>query len=174
MSAPRIAESIDRLIGNTPIVHLRRVPEGVEAIVLAKLEAFNSGGSVKDRSWLARKDAAEREEVKRVVSVSAFSSWNQIASDHLGFLGRMIAARGVDADDAVRRLGDRELMVVHGQDDPIVPVKHASIIADAAKSAGVPTLLLLVPQREHNDMLMAGSSEAEAVAIFLVEGLQDP
>ena len=61
MSAPRIAESIDRLIGNTPLVHLRRVTEGVEAIVLAKLEAFNPGGSVKDRICLAMIDAAERE-----------------------------------------------------------------------------------------------------------------
>jgi len=118
--------------------------------------------------------AAEREEVKRVVSVSAFSSWNQIASDHLGFLGRTIATRGLDAEDAVRHLGERELMIVHGQNDPIVPVRHASIIIDAAKSAGVSTSLLLVAQREHNDMLMAGSSEAEAVATFLVEGLQDP
>lgn len=118
--------------------------------------------------------AAERDEVKRVVSVSAFYSWNQIASDHLGFLGRMIATRGLDAQDAAGRLGQRELMVVHGQDDPIVPVKHASIIADAAKSAGVPTSLMLVPLREHNDMLMPGSSEARAIAVFLAEGLQDP
>ncbi len=61
MSTPMIAESIDRLIGNTPVVHLTRVTGGVTATVLAKLEAFNPGGSVKDRICLAMIDAAERE-----------------------------------------------------------------------------------------------------------------
>ena len=61
MSAPIIAGSIDELIGNTPLVYLTRVTGGVAATVLAKLEAFNPGGSVKDRICLAMIDAAERE-----------------------------------------------------------------------------------------------------------------
>ena len=63
MSQPIIADSIDQLIGNTPVVHLRRVAGSADAIVLAKLEAFNPGGSVKDRICLAMLDAAEREEL---------------------------------------------------------------------------------------------------------------
>lgn len=45
----KIANSIDDLIGKTPLVRLNRVvnPEG--ALVLAKLESFNPAGSVKDR-----------------------------------------------------------------------------------------------------------------------------
>ena len=61
MSEPRIAESIDQLIGNTPLVRLRRVVEGTEAVVLAKLEAFNPGGSVKDRVCLAMLGVAEQD-----------------------------------------------------------------------------------------------------------------
>ena len=61
MSRPIIADSIDQLIGDTPLVRLRRVTESVEATVLAKLEPFNPGGSVKDRICLAMIDAAERE-----------------------------------------------------------------------------------------------------------------
>ena len=61
MSHQRVAESIDQLIGDTPLVRLRRVTESVEATVLAKLEAFNPGGSVKDRICLSMIDAAERE-----------------------------------------------------------------------------------------------------------------
>ncbi len=61
MSQPRIADSIDQLIGNTPLVRLGRVLEGAKAIVLAKLEAFNPGGSVKARICLAMLDAAEAE-----------------------------------------------------------------------------------------------------------------
>ncbi len=55
------ADSIDQLIGNTPLVRLGRVLEGAKAIVLAKLEAFNPGGSVKARICLAMLDAAEAE-----------------------------------------------------------------------------------------------------------------
>ena len=61
MSRPIIADSIDQLIGDTPLVRLRRVSESVKTTVLAKLEAFNPGGSVKDRICLAMIDAAERE-----------------------------------------------------------------------------------------------------------------
>jgi len=55
----RIAEDITELIGNTPLVRLRRLTEGLNATVLAKLEFFNPAGSVKDRIAVAMIDAAE-------------------------------------------------------------------------------------------------------------------
>ena len=61
MTEPDIASSIEKLIGNTPLVRLNRVTEGAKATVLAKVEAFNPGGSVKDRIAWAMIDAAERE-----------------------------------------------------------------------------------------------------------------
>ena len=45
----RYYDSVVGLIGNTPLVKLRRVTEGIRATVLAKVEYFNPGGSVKDR-----------------------------------------------------------------------------------------------------------------------------
>jgi cystathionine beta-synthase len=42
-------DSILDLIGNTPLVHLNRVASNVPPMVLAKMEMFNPGGSVKDR-----------------------------------------------------------------------------------------------------------------------------
>ena len=54
-----IAEDVTQLVGNTPLVRLRRVTEGAVADVVAKLEYFNPGGSVKDRIGLAMLDAAE-------------------------------------------------------------------------------------------------------------------
>ena len=56
----RIAEDITELVGNTPLVRLRRVTEGAGAEVVAKLESFNPAGSVKDRIGVAMIDAAER------------------------------------------------------------------------------------------------------------------
>jgi len=56
------ARSILDLIGSTPVVKLRNVPGKNDAEVWAKLEAFNPGGSVKDRICLSMIEAAEREQ----------------------------------------------------------------------------------------------------------------
>src|SRR5690606_7326722 len=58
-SSMRFASSVTDLVGGTPLVRLSRVTEGIGATVLAKVEFFNPGGSVKDR--IARRiiDAAE-------------------------------------------------------------------------------------------------------------------
>jgi cysteine synthase A len=56
----RIADSITDLVGGTPLVRLNRVTNGAAATVVAKLESFNPGGSVKDRI-LGMIRAAERE-----------------------------------------------------------------------------------------------------------------
>jgi cystathionine beta-synthase len=52
-------ESMVDLIGNTPLVKLGTVTEGLAPTVLAKVEYFNPGGSVKDRIAIRMIDAAE-------------------------------------------------------------------------------------------------------------------
>ena len=52
-------ESMIDLVGNTPLVRLSRVTAGISATVLAKVEYFNPGGSVKDRIALRMIEAAE-------------------------------------------------------------------------------------------------------------------
>ena len=53
-----IANNISELIGNTPLVQLNRLPKPDSARIVAKLEFFNPGNSVKDRIALAMLDAA--------------------------------------------------------------------------------------------------------------------
>jgi cystathionine beta-synthase len=53
------AESVVDLMGDTPLVKLNRVAEGLAPLVLAKVEYFNPGGSVKDRIAKRMIEAAE-------------------------------------------------------------------------------------------------------------------
>jgi cystathionine beta-synthase len=53
--------SLIDLVGNTPLVQLNRVTGDAKALVLAKVEYLNPGGSVKDRIAVKMIDAAERE-----------------------------------------------------------------------------------------------------------------
>ena len=56
----RYVDSVVELIGNTPLVRLRRVTDGIPATVLAKIEYLNPGGSVKDRIALRMVEEAEK------------------------------------------------------------------------------------------------------------------
>lgn len=56
----QIARDITELVGNTPLVRLRRLTEGAVAEVVGKLEFFSPAHSVKDRIGVAMLDAAEK------------------------------------------------------------------------------------------------------------------
>jgi cystathionine beta-synthase len=59
-SGATIADSLLDLIGDTPLVRLGRVGRGLRCDLVAKVELFNPGGSVKDRPAVAMLDDAER------------------------------------------------------------------------------------------------------------------
>ena len=57
---PRVAQDITEVVGNTPLVRLKKMSHGLEAEILAKLEFFNPCASVKDRIGVSMIIAAER------------------------------------------------------------------------------------------------------------------
>ena len=60
MAAPAdIKDSILDTVGNTPLVRLSRIAAGLAPQVVAKVEYFNPGGSIKDRVAIRMVEAAE-------------------------------------------------------------------------------------------------------------------
>lgn len=57
----KLNEDILSLIGNTPLVKIRKMAGENSAEIWAKLEGFNPGGSVKDRIALSMIESAEKE-----------------------------------------------------------------------------------------------------------------
>jgi cystathionine beta-synthase len=58
---PILNDSILHTIGDTPLVRLSRIGAGLRPQLIAKLESFNPGGSIKDRVAIALIEAAERD-----------------------------------------------------------------------------------------------------------------
>jgi cysteine synthase A len=65
----KIANNITELIGNTPLVKIQKLGEGLQAEIVAKLEMFNPMSSVKDRAALAMIEDAEKKKVLHVGSI---------------------------------------------------------------------------------------------------------
>jgi len=73
----RVAKDVSELIGQTPLVKFNRITGGAGADILAKLEMFNPGGSVKDRICLSMiEDAEEKGLLKKGTTIIEPTSGN--------------------------------------------------------------------------------------------------
>lgn len=115
--------------------------------------------------------AAQRPEVKAVCTVAAFARWKAVAAAHAGFIGSALIRAGSDPMDAVPRLAGRPLLIVHGDDDEVVPVAHATRLFEAARGAGVDVTLRVSPDATHNGLLWEDNAAAPAIIAFFGSAL---
>lgn len=115
--------------------------------------------------------AAEEPRVRAVATLSAFSSWQGVASDAAPVLGPLLLRPGVDGVHSVARLADRPLLIMHGMADTIVPPRHAEVLRAAAEKAGVRAEVWTHPDGDHNAMIQTIPEAKDRLERFFRESL---
>jgi cysteine synthase A len=141
----KIAKDVTALIGNTPLVRINRLAQGLKAEIVAKLEFYNPAHSVKDRIGIAMIEAAERDGVLTPQSVIV-----EPTSGNTGIaLAMVCAARGyrciltmpetmsLERRKLLRAYG-AELVLTPGPEGMMGAIKKAEEIAASTPYAFMP------------------------------------
>jgi cysteine synthase A len=141
----RIYEDITKTVGNTPLVKLNRITQGVEATIVAKLESFNPLGCIKDRIGVSMIEDAEAKELvnKDTVIIEATTGNTGIG------LAFVCAARGYrliltmpDTMSLERRMLLRmlgaELILTPGEEDIAGAIRRADELAKGMPNSFMP------------------------------------
>jgi len=115
--------------------------------------------------------AAENPDIKSLCTLSAFSSWRGVASDHVPILGGLLIPGGLDPIDSVARLGGRPYLLIHGTSDNVIPVRHAYLLRDSAQSAGTTVDLRIAEGGDHSMLLFEHADMHRAVEDFFMRTL---
>jgi cysteine synthase A len=134
------------LVGRTPMVRFGRLGEGLDAEVIGKLEAYNPGGSVKDRIGVAMIEAAEAEgriEPGRTTVVESTSGNTGIALAFVcaakGYRLVVTMPQGMTRERAsLLRLYGAEVILVESMGGMHEAVDRADRIARETKDSFVP------------------------------------
>ena len=141
----RILNDVSEAIGNTPLVRLNRLTDGLRCSVVAKLESKNPGGSVKDRICLSMVREAEKQSLinKATVIIEPTSGNTGIG------LAMMAAVRGyrlILAMPETMSVERRNLLKAYGAELVLTPgtegmrgaIKKAEELADQTPNSFMP------------------------------------
>jgi len=107
----KIANSVLDLIGNTPMVKLKKINEDVNVRVLAKLEYANPSGSMKDRIALKMIEEAEKERILKPGYTIVESSTGNTGTS-LSFVGAMKGYRVVIYETIPGKMGEEKIKIM--------------------------------------------------------------
>ena len=115
-----IANDITETIGNTPLVRLNNLTEGLESEVLVKVESFNPAGSAKDRVGVSLIESAEKEGLidKDTVIIEPTSGNTGIG---LGFVAATKGYKLVLTMPETMSLERRKLLAIFGAEIVLTP-----------------------------------------------------
>ncbi len=143
----RIVKKITDLIGNTPLLELENFvhSKNIEATVLAKLEFFNPGGSVKDRIGFSMiKDAEEKGLIKKGTVIIEPTSGNTgialayiAAAKNYKLILTMPETMSVERRNLLKALG-AEIVLTPGSEGMPGAVRVANELAEKTKNSYVP------------------------------------
>ncbi|MEN0020231.1 MAG: alpha/beta fold hydrolase [Planctomycetota bacterium] len=117
----------------------------------------------------------DRPELKAVAAVAPFSSWQDVASDHVPWIASLLIHDGTDPIEKIVDLGDRPLLLVHGEADSVVRPYHTERIEAAAREAGIDVERKTFPDLTHVDPAVVANGRA-VITEFFVEhlGVEQP
>ena len=120
----KIAKQLTELVGNTPLLELNKYSKakGLETPVIAKVEFFNPGGSVKDRIALAMIEDAEAKGILKPGLVSAVKGYHLILT--------MPETMSVERRNLVKAYG-AEVRLTSGKDGMPGAIRAAEELRDA-------------------------------------------
>ena len=107
---------------------------------------------------------AARRRPAALILGSAFTSLPDVARDLMG-VPRWLVRDKLRVADVLKTYGG-PVLLVHGEDDRVIPVAHARANAAAAAAAGTPATLMIYPTTGHNNM-PSGHGRWEDIQAFL-------
>jgi cysteine synthase A len=141
----KIHDNVLEVIGNTPLIRLRRMAQGLGCTVVAKLESKNPGGSVKDRICLSMINEAEAQGlIKSDTVVIEPTSGNTgiglamvAAVKRLRLILTMPETMSVERRDLLRAYG-AEIVLTPGAEGMSGAVRKAEELASQTHNSFVP------------------------------------
>jgi len=118
--------------------------------------------------------AATNTDVRCIVTLSTFETWRGVASDWIPVIGPMLFPSGLEPIDALPGLAPRPMLIVHGDADEVINVRHATLLYEAAKDAGVDVELHIAPGADHNQLIDTDPEAKERIADFFIQHLCEP